>query len=234
LQADDIHQGGELRHAKIDKRAGLELADGGAREARQASKPFLRQPQRFAALSNELADFVGAAATQYRFDPKQVIAVGYSNGANIAAAILLLRPEVLGGAVLFRAMAPLVPAVMPKLIEQGWGRVVNLSSRAHFGNPTQANYSAAKAGLIGLARALSMEEGKFGITVNCVAPGFIETEMIQALPTYESIKERALAMQPLKRPGRPDDVADAVTFLASERASFITGEVLHVTGGRYG
>lgn len=125
-------------------------------------------------------------------------------------------------------------AVMPHMISQGWGRVINVSSRAHFGNPTQANYATAKAGLIGLAKALSMEEGRYGITVNCVAPGFMETEMIQALPTYEVIKERALAMQPVKRPGRPDDVADAIAFLASARASFISGEVLHVTGGRYG
>lgn len=125
-------------------------------------------------------------------------------------------------------------AVMPHLIKQGWGRVINVSSRAYLGNPTQANYSAAKAGLIGLAKALSLEEGRYGVTVNCIAPGFIETEMIQALPAYEAIKERALQAQPIKRPGRPADIADAIAFLASERAGFISGEVLHVTGGRYG
>jgi 3-oxoacyl-[acyl-carrier protein] reductase len=125
-------------------------------------------------------------------------------------------------------------AVMPHMIEQGWGRVINISSRAHFGNSTQANYSAAKAGLIGMAKALAIEEGRYGITVNCVAPGFMDTEMVQALPTYEVIKERALAMQPIKRAGRPSDIANAVAFLASDQASFITGEVLHVTGGRYG
>ncbi|MDH2239449.1 3-oxoacyl-ACP reductase FabG [Pigmentiphaga sp. GD03639] len=125
-------------------------------------------------------------------------------------------------------------AVMPHLIAQGWGRVINISSRAHLGNPTQANYSAAKAGLIGMAKALSMEEGRYGITVNCVAPGFMETEMVQALPTYDIIKERAVQMQPIKRAGQPGDVADAVAFLASERAGFISGEVLHVTGGRFG
>jgi 3-oxoacyl-[acyl-carrier protein] reductase len=125
-------------------------------------------------------------------------------------------------------------AVMPHMIQSGWGRIVNISSRAHFGNPTQANYSTAKAGLIGMAKALALEEGRYGITVNCVAPGFMETEMIRALPTYEAIKERAINAQPIKRPGRPEDVADAVAFLASDRAGFISGEVLHVTGGRYG
>lgn len=125
-------------------------------------------------------------------------------------------------------------AVMPRFIEQGWGRVINISSRAHLGNPTQANYSAAKAGLIGMAKALAIEEGRYGVTVNCIAPGFMDTEMVQALPTYETIKERAVQAQPIKRAGRPDDVADAVAFLASERAGFISGEVLHVSGGRYG
>ena len=125
-------------------------------------------------------------------------------------------------------------AVMPHFIGQGWGRVINISSRAHLGNATQANYSAAKAGLIGMAKALAIEEGRYGITVNCVAPGFMDTEMVQALATYEVIKERAVQAQPIKRVGLPGDVADAVTFLASERAGFITGEVIHVTGGRFG
>jgi len=125
-------------------------------------------------------------------------------------------------------------AVMPHFINQGWGRLINISSRAHLGNPTQANYSAAKAGLIGMAKALAQEQGRYGITANCVAPGFMETEMVKALPTYETIKERALQMQPVKRVGQPGDIADAVAFLASERAGFISGEVVHVTGGRYG
>jgi 3-oxoacyl-[acyl-carrier protein] reductase len=125
-------------------------------------------------------------------------------------------------------------AVIPKMIDQKWGRIINISSRAHFGNPGQANYSAAKAGLIGMTKALCLEEGRYGITVNCIAPGFMETEMVQALPTYEKIKDRAIEMQPIKRVGRPSDIADAVAFLASERASFISGETLHVTGGRYG
>ncbi len=125
-------------------------------------------------------------------------------------------------------------AVMPHFINQGWGRLINISSRAHLGNPTQANYSAAKAGLIGMAKAVAQEQGRYGITANCVAPGFMETEMVKALPTYETIKERALQMQPVKRVGQPGDIADAVAFLASERAGFISGEVVHVTGGRYG
>lgn len=137
-------------------------------------------------------------------------------------------------AVMLKGAFLAAKAVMPHFINQGWGRVINISSRAHLGNPTQANYSAAKAGLIGMAKALSKEEGRYGVTCNCVAPGFMETEMVQSLSTYETIKEAAIAAQPVKRVGKPDDIADAVAFLASERAGFISGEVLHVTGGRYG
>ena len=124
-------------------------------------------------------------------------------------------------------------AVMPHMIAQRWGRIVNISSRAHLGNPGQANYSAAKAGIIGLTKALSLEEGRYDITVNAVAPGFVDTEMVRALPHYEQIRERTIRGTPIQRVGRPGDIADAVAFLASDCAGFITGETLHVTGGRY-
>lgn len=122
---------------------------------------------------------------------------------------------------------------LPSMMENRWGRVINIASRAHLGNPGQTNYSAAKAGLIGFTRALSFEQGKFNITANAVAPGFVETDLIRALPTYEMLRTNALARQPVQRLGAVDDIASAVAFLASERASFITGELLHVTGGRY-
>ena len=125
-------------------------------------------------------------------------------------------------------------AAVPLMMNQRWGRIINVSSRAWLGNPGQSNYSAAKAGVVGFTRALSYEEGKFGITVNAIAPGFVDTELVQALPHYQKIKDKWLATAPATRLGTTQDIADAILFLASERAGFINGEVLHVTGGRYG
>ncbi len=124
-------------------------------------------------------------------------------------------------------------AVMPHMAQQNWGRVINMSSRAHLGNPGQVNYSAAKAGLLGFTRALALEEGRHWVTVNAIAPGIIDTEMVKALPHYDKVRAAAEKTTPIPRMGSPEDVAAAVVFLASERASYITGEVLHVTGGRY-
>jgi len=124
-------------------------------------------------------------------------------------------------------------AALPTMMENKWGRVINIASRAHWGNPGQTNYSAAKAGLIGFTRALALEQGKFNVTANAIAPGLIETPLVRELSTYEIIKTNALARQPVQRLGAVEDIANAVAFLASERASFITGELLHVTGGRY-
>lgn len=124
-------------------------------------------------------------------------------------------------------------AVLPGMMARKNGRIVNISSRSIFGNPGQANYSAAKAGLIGFTRALSQEAGRFGITVNAVAPGFIMTEGIQSLPHFERLREAAIAKNPVGFLGEPRDVSDTVLFLASERARYISGTTVFVTGGRY-
>ena len=124
-------------------------------------------------------------------------------------------------------------AVLPMMMAQRFGRIINISSRAHLGNPGQANYSAAKAGIIGFTRAVSLEQGRYNITSNAIAPGFIETEGIRSLPHYQRIKQAAIAKTPLERVGAPRDIANAVVYLASDAAGYITGETLHVTGGRY-
>jgi 3-oxoacyl-[acyl-carrier protein] reductase len=125
-------------------------------------------------------------------------------------------------------------AVLPGMIAQKSGRIINIASRAYLGNPGQANYSSAKAGLLGMTRAMSMENGRHNITVNAVAPGLVDTAAVRNLRHYEKIKANAEATLPLPRMGTVDDVAAAIVFLASEPASYITGDVLHVTGGRYG
>lgn len=120
------------------------------------------------------------------------------------------------------------------MIKQNYGKIVNISSRAYLGNPGQANYSSAKAGIVGLTRALAKELGRYYINVNAVAPGLIETDALRSLPKYEMIVERQKKDTPIPRIGVPEDVAGAVLFLASDDASYITGDVLHVTGGRFG
>ncbi|WP_151447058.1 3-oxoacyl-ACP reductase FabG [Lacisediminimonas profundi] len=124
-------------------------------------------------------------------------------------------------------------AALPSMMKNKWGRIINISSRAHLGNPGQTNYASAKAGLLGFTRSLAFEQGKFNITANAVAPGLVETQLVRDLVTYETLRTNALARQPIQRMGAVEDIADAVTFLASQRAGFITGETLHVTGGRY-
>ena len=119
------------------------------------------------------------------------------------------------------------------MMEKRWGRIINISSRAHLGNPGQTNYATAKAGLLGFTRSLAFEQGKFNITANAIAPGLIETELVRALDTYETLLKSSLTRQPIQRLGKVDDIANAVAFLSSDCASFITGETLHVTGGRY-
>jgi 3-oxoacyl-[acyl-carrier protein] reductase len=116
------------------------------------------------------------------------------------------------------------------MMKNRWGRIVNISSVVGImGNPGQANYSASKAGLIGLTKSSAKELGSRNITVNAVAPGYIQTEMTEKLP--ESVKEAYMATLQIKRPGTPRDVARVVSFLASDKAEYLTGLVINCDGG---
>jgi 3-oxoacyl-[acyl-carrier protein] reductase len=125
-----------------------------------------------------------------------------------------------------------IQQVLQGMMRERWGRIINISSVVgQTGNPGQANYVASKAGLIGLTKSIAQEMGSRNITVNSVAPGFIETAMTESLTP--DLKDKLLANIPLKRMGQPADIAAAVRFLASEEAGYITGHVLDVNGGLY-
>jgi 3-oxoacyl-[acyl-carrier protein] reductase len=122
--------------------------------------------------------------------------------------------------------------VLPGMMKERWGRIINVASVVgQMGNAGQANYVSSKAGIIGLTKALAREVASRNITVNAVAPGFIETDMTAKLP--QEVRDQMLSIIALKRFGRPEDVAEAVKFLASEEASYITGHVINVNGGMY-
>jgi 3-oxoacyl-[acyl-carrier protein] reductase len=125
-----------------------------------------------------------------------------------------------------------IQQVLQPMMKARWGRIVNISSVVgEMGNAGQANYAASKAGLLGLTKTLAQEMGSRGITVNAIAPGFVETDMTGVLPA--DVKDKMLAGIPLGRFGTPEDVASAVRFLASDEAAYITGHVLDVNGGMY-
>lgn len=122
------------------------------------------------------------------------------------------------------------------MVQAGWGRIVNLSSTSALGKKAQTNYAAAKAGVQGFTKALAFELGKFGITANCVAPGFVVTEMTRdtavriGMPYDEYTEMRAQEI-PVGRVGQPEDIAAAIAFFVSDEASFVSGQVLYVAGG---
>src|SRR6202049_602774 len=127
-------------------------------------------------------------------------------------------------------------AVQKYMVDQRWGRVVNLSSSSALGNRGQVNYSAAKAGMQGVTKTLGIELGQFGITANAVAPGFIVTDMTAATAarvgmSFEDFQTAAASQVPVRRIGQVEDVAHTISFLASEGAGFVSGQVIYVAGG---
>jgi 3-oxoacyl-[acyl-carrier protein] reductase len=127
-------------------------------------------------------------------------------------------------------------AVQKHMVEQKWGRIVNLSSTSALGNRGQANYATAKAGLQGFTKTLAIELGKFGVTANAIAPGFIESEMTRATAErigqdWDAYRTARAAEIPVARTGRPEDIAHTVSFLVSEGAGFVNGQVIYVAGG---
>jgi len=127
-------------------------------------------------------------------------------------------------------------AAQSYMTKASYGRIVNLSSTSALGNRGQANYAAAKAGLQGFTKTLAIELGKFGVTANAIAPGFIVTDMTAATAArigvdFEEFKEATAKMIPVQRPGYPDDIAHTASFLVSEGAGFVSGQVIYVAGG---
>jgi 3-oxoacyl-[acyl-carrier protein] reductase len=127
-------------------------------------------------------------------------------------------------------------AVQAHMVDAGWGRIVNLSSVSALGNRGQANYAAAKAGLQGFTKTLAIELGRYGVTVNAVAPGFIETEMTAATAArmgvgFDDFKKAAAAAIPVNRVGQPEDIAAMVSFFVRDEAGFVSGQVVYVAGG---
>jgi 3-oxoacyl-[acyl-carrier protein] reductase len=158
------------------------------------------------------------------------------NNAGITQDNLLLRmKDAEWDAVLetnLKSVFRLSRGVLRGMMKARYGRIVNITSVVGTsGNPGQVNYSAAKAAIGGLTRSLAQEIGSRAITVNCVAPGFIDTDMTRALP--DSARDALLARIPLGRLGQPEDIAAAVAFLASPQAGYVTGATLHVNGGMY-
>jgi 3-oxoacyl-[acyl-carrier protein] reductase len=125
------------------------------------------------------------------------------------------------------------------MVEQNWGRIVNLSSTSALGNRGQSNYSAAKAGLQGLTKTLAIELGRYNVTANAIAPGFIVTDMTAATAArmgvdFELMQSEAAKQIPVRRVGRPEDIANTASFLCSEGAGFVSGQVIYVAGGPRG
>jgi 3-oxoacyl-[acyl-carrier protein] reductase len=239
------------------------LITGAARGIGYAAAQRLAAGGWFVALADLDADAVGAAAERLRTAGRETLGltVDVSDSAAADAAVArvlgeygrldalvnnagLLRDRPLLDMTdadfrtvidvsLFGSFAMSRAAARP-MVDQHYGRIVNIASRAYLGNPGQANYSAAKAGVVGLTKALAKELGRHEITVNAIAPGMVATEMVTSHPKADAIIERAANANSVPRIGDVSDIAAAIEYLCSRDAGYITGDVLHLTGGRFG
>ncbi|HEU5129078.1 MAG TPA: 3-oxoacyl-ACP reductase FabG [Glycomyces sp.] len=192
------------------------------------------------AVGADVADEAAAAAAVERVAAELGAPAILVNNAGILRDDLLFKMSVedwdavLG--VHLRGAFLMSRAVQSHMVAAKWGRIVNLSSTSALGNRGQANYAAAKAGMQGFTKTLALELGKFGVTANAVAPGFVATEMTRATAerlgvSFEDFLAGAAAETPVGRVGRPEDIAAAVAFFCSEEAGFVSGQVLYAAGG---
>ncbi|GAB2697882.1 3-oxoacyl-ACP reductase FabG [Nocardia thraciensis] len=192
------------------------------------------------ALGADVSDEASVAAAVERLESELGPPTVVVNNAGILRDNLLFKMSVDDwDAVLnvhLRGAFLLTRAVQKHMVDAKWGRIVNMSSTSALGNRGQANYSAAKAGMQGFTKTLAFELGKFGITANAIAPGFIVTDMTAATAArvgvdFDDFQQAAAAQIPVQRVGRPEDIAHTASFLVSEGAGFVSGQVVYVAGG---
>ncbi|WP_063023518.1 3-oxoacyl-ACP reductase FabG [Nocardia niwae] len=192
------------------------------------------------ALGADVSDEESVAAAVQQLENELGAPTVVVNNAGILRDNLLFKMSVADwDAVLgvhLRGAFLLTRAVQKYMVEQKWGRIVNMSSTSALGNRGQVNYSAAKAGLQGFTKTLAFELGKFGVTANAIAPGFIVTDMTAATAervgvSFEDFQKAAATQIPVQRVGAPEDIAHTASFLVSEGAGFVSGQVIYVAGG---
>ncbi|GAA3382523.1 3-oxoacyl-ACP reductase FabG [Cryptosporangium minutisporangium] len=217
--------------------AGLDLDEPAAKET---ADTISAAGGRSIAVGADVADAEAVAAAVARVTETLGAPTVLVNNAGITRDNLLFKMSESDWdaviAVHLRGTFLMTKAVQAHMVAARWGRIVNLSSTSALGNRGQANYAAAKAGIQGLTKTLAIELGKFGITVNSIAPGFIQTEMTKATAErlgqdWDAYVTARAAQIPVARAGVPEDIAHAVSFFVGEAAGFVSGQVLYVAGG---